>query len=95
MISAKELERAISDLENAPTSLANCEKLATFYFLYDRMQSEKIKTVKATGGSEFMRLIYNKDINEVLKVIDELMQTIDVLQNKLYVAAMEQIERIT
>jgi hypothetical protein len=58
------------------------------------MQSEKIRTVKATGGSEFMRLIYDKDINEVLKVIDELMQTIDVLQNKLYVAVMEQIERI-
>lgn len=94
MISASELERAIADLENAPTSLANCEKLATFYFLYDRMQSEKIRTVKATGGSEFMRLIYDKDINDVLKVIDELMQTIDVLHNKLYVAAMEQIERI-
>lgn len=94
MISAKELERAISDLENAPTSLANCEKLATFYFLYDRMQSEKIKTAKVTGGSEFMRLIYDKDVNEVLKIIDELMQTIEVVHDKLYVAVMEQIERI-
>lgn len=94
MISARELERTISDLENAPTSLANCEKLATFYFLYDRMQSEKIKTVKATGGSEFMRLIYDKDVNEVLKIIDELMQTIEVVHDKLYVAVMEQIERI-
>ena len=41
MFSKNELLDAIDDLESAPATYQNAEKLATFYLLYDHLYVEK------------------------------------------------------
>ena len=41
MIAKTELEKAIDECEHLPTSYQNCEKLATFYAIYDHLYAEK------------------------------------------------------
>lgn len=84
MISEEELLKAIEETEKLPVSFQNCEKLAVFYTLLDHKQAETVQILRKSSESEFMSVISGKSLNDVLPVLDELMQTLDVVQNKLY-----------
>lgn len=84
MISEKELLKAIEETERLPVSFQNCEKLATFYILLDHLHSAERMLLKRKSDSEFISVIADKNLDEVMPVLDELMQTLDVVNNKLY-----------
>lgn len=104
MISERELVEAINECENAPKSLRNCEKLATYYTLLDKLYPvekdyERAMQAERRGyfdplsisDSEFMQVISDIDWECLLKILDELMDTIQVVQPKLYDAVMRKL----
>ena len=98
MISRAELENAIREYENAPNNYSNCEKLATFYALYDHMYgAEPVvgeETVQYEGKSEFADTIKGTDPQTSWAVMDELMDALSVLQPKLYQGTLDKIRTI-
>lgn len=100
MITRQELEKAIESCESAPVSYQNCEKLATFYAIYDHLytrrapQVERVAETKisVSGNSEFFRLIDGLEAKRVWDIMDELMTSVQVLQPKLYDAVMQKID---
>ena len=101
MFSKNEILDAIDELEMSPATYQNAEKLATFYSLYDHLYVEKepmnrIESIREVmignnGDSEFMRAIEGKKAEDVWLVMEELMQTIQMLQPRLYKATMDRI----
>jgi hypothetical protein len=102
MFSKNEILDAIDDLEEAPATYQNAEKLATFYSLYDhlfvtkepmnRIESIREVIIGKYGDSEFMRVIEGKKAEDVWLVMDELLQTIQMLQPRLYNATIEKLK---
>ena len=101
MFSRSELLNAIQELESAPATYQNAEKLATFYALYDHLYIHKepenrIETVREVtidryDGSEFYEAISGQKAAQVWAVVDELMATLQALQPKLYQATIDKI----
>lgn len=106
MLTKKELQNAIDQFESAPMTYQNCEKLATFYALYDHMYGERVPQeenysrkeradetkIKVSGTSEFLRLINGKSSEKVWQVMDELMETIQITSPRLYNGVIRKIE---
>ena len=90
MFSEAELQRAIEELEKAPVSYHDAEKLATFYILYDHLYKrpvpESAREVKIDkyGGSEFCHIISGKKARDVWKIVDEVMGALKVSQPSTY-----------
>ncbi|MCM1164664.1 MAG: hypothetical protein NC299_12630 [Lachnospiraceae bacterium] len=97
MLTEQELYDAIRECESSPVSYRNCEKLAVFYTLYDKLYGEPAETktsrvaVQPVSDSEFMRLISGKDWSALLEILDELMDSIKILQPRLYDAVMRKL----
>lgn len=99
MFSKNELLDAIDELEMSPATYQNCEKLATFYTLYEhlfvdrepvsRLESVKEVIVDKYGDSEFLRLISGSDAETAWKTMDELMEAVRALQPRLYEATLD------
>ena len=102
MFSRGQLLDAIEELEASPATYQNAEKLATFYTLYDhlfvhqepmnRIESTREVTIDRYGDSEFLQAIADKQADEVWMVIDELMSTLQMLNNRLYQATIDRIK---
>lgn len=105
MITENELLEAIRECESSPSSYQKCEKLAVFYYLHDKMFGDPEEKPAATqeqiagfppqaekSGSEFMRAISGKDWTSLLAILDELMDTIKILQPRLYDAVMRKLQ---
>lgn len=85
-----------------------CIKLASFLTLYDHMfkNTEKAEVnqtmdhsysfadniIKVSGDSEFYRAVNNKDMDAVFSVVNELMETLQVLNPRLYNSVIMKIE---
>lgn len=109
MFTKRELQDAIAECESKPSSYASCEKLAVFKALYqmyfaDEEHIELVKSVKPepisvqneiqiTSGSEFMQAVSGRDWAALLGILDELMDTIKVLQPRLYDAVMQKLKQ--
>lgn len=94
MITRAELESAIADYESAPNNYSNCEKLATFYTLYDHMYGAEPKgeeVVAYRGKSEFADAVVGKAPQHAWAVMDELMDALSVLNPKLYRGALDKL----
>lgn len=105
MFSECELIKSIREIENAPPTFQNMQKLATFYTIYDHLYSvpaeprELKKTVQENvvewyGDSEFLSLIEDKEAEKMWLLMDELMSTIKALQPRLYEATMQEIRQM-
>ena len=102
MLSEHELLDAIEQLEKSAVTYQSCEKLATFYILYDHLYGEptvvnapiKETTVGNYGKSEFLQAVRGRDAAGVWAVIDELMQTISLLDSKLYGSVIQRIDMV-
>lgn len=102
MFSKGQLLDAIEELEASPATYQNAEKLATFYTLYDhlfihqepmqRIESTKEVTIDRYGDSEFLKAISDKKADEVWMIMDELMETLKMLNNRLYQATIDRIK---
>jgi hypothetical protein len=99
MFSKIELLDAIDEMEEAPSTYQNCEKLATFYSLYDHLYGDKrpmLETVRQTvvdsfGDSDFFKAVDGADAEKVFRVLNELMETVRLLQPKLYEATLTEL----
>lgn len=87
MISKRELEQAIRECEDGRVSYQNCEKLATFYTLYDHLYAEYPQEEvmdQPRIESKVLEIAGNKDAVEVWALVDELVDAVQVLNPKLY-----------
>ena len=90
MLSQRQLDNAIKEFEDAPTNYENCKKLATFYTIFDHLYGDTEtkrspeKVIALYGDTEFLRMIANKDATFVWGVLDELMDTLKVVNPRLY-----------
>lgn len=106
MISERDLDEAIMMCQGQNNPDANtCMKLAAFYtikhFMYGKTEivPEQYSNAPAptgdivnfNGDSEFARMVNGKQQGNVWPVIDELMQTLAVVQPKVYAAVMKKL----
>ena len=95
MITNEDLKAAIAECEGAKNPNANtCVKLAAFYTILNQRQpapqseysyaSEPIYLPSYYSETEFGQLVNEKGVDNCMPVIDELMETIYVLNPKLY-----------
>ena len=104
MITEQDLQAAIAECQGERNPNANtCIKLAAFYTIKREMfgDAEKIQhpsqsfapapvrnTVDIDSDSEFARAIDGRDLGDVFPVLDELMETLQIVQPRLYSAVM-------
>lgn len=100
------MREAIDECEQMPPTYTACQKLSVFYTLYDYLYgeqpmereysaaAERISTagrIVTTGQSDFLRAANGKDMEPVLRVIDDLLDTIHVLNARVYNNTIEKI----
>ena len=102
MITERDLQAAIAECQGERNPNANtCIKLAAYYTIKNEMYRAPSSysyaaqpvagAVSYESGTEFSRAIQGKDTSDVLAVIDELMQTIEVLNPRLYAGVMRKL----
>ena len=107
MIREEELLDAIAECQGTRNPNANtCIKLASFYTILDHIKkpeqqmsyereysfdSPTIPAIEYSSESQFGRIVLEKDINGVLKTIDELTETLRVMQPRLYEAFIRKL----
>lgn len=81
MITLEELNAEIDELENRQPTYALMQQLASLYIVRDHLP---------VTGSEFAQMAH-KDINKTLAVMEELMQTLEMINPRLYDGVMRQL----
>jgi hypothetical protein len=105
MIKENDLIEAIAECEGAKNPNANtCIKLAAYYTilenLYGKPQEEKaekkhVSSPKiAFSESEFSKITSDKGIENVFPLVDDLVQTISVLNPALYNSFINQLNSL-
>lgn len=104
MITEQDLLSAIAECQGQKKPNANtCIKLAAYYTILDHITGEPSvsNNIPVMGysnsylyksDSEFMKAIEGVDIDTVMQVIDELMETLKAVQPRLYDAVMRKFE---
>jgi hypothetical protein len=105
LITENDLMEAIAECQGTRSPNANtCIKLAAYYIILDHMkQTEEKPTysfamppnnaadITYYGDSDFAQKIYGMPIDKVLSIIDELMDTLSVLNPSLYNGVMRKL----
>lgn len=99
MISREELQEAIRECEAMPETYQNCEKLATFFAIYDHLYGEArpaVETVEESvignyGDSEFFRKISGQDAAKIWAEVNGLLDALQALNPQLYKNFMNRI----
>ena len=88
MITEYELKRAIEDCQSQQNPNANtCIKLASYLTILESMTKSENTGYSFSGyanGSEFTRIIQGKNTDAVMRVIDELVTTVQIVNPRLY-----------
>ena len=104
----KEIEWAISELEQEESSKSNYILLAALYICRENMQGSgtilRRKEYSAAsapeerlglyGDSDFLREVSGKHPNDVLAIMDELMDTLKAVNPRVYESVLRKIERL-
>lgn len=106
MLDALEIRKEIARLEYEESSYPNYAKLATLYTIRAEMNKENepqsaaprsvVQSIPAYSGaaygnSEFLRTISDKEPRDAWRVMDELMESLSVMQPKTYAAVMNKL----
>lgn len=99
MFTKEELEKEIFEYEQSKPNYENCKVLALLYTIHDHKYgnenlSRAEKIVSSHGDSEFLTEISGLDSSKVWKIMDELMQTLELVQPKLHETVMLKIRSI-
>ena len=103
MISIEQISGEISSLEEEKPTHMTMQKLAALYTVRDHMiiGEEKSEPAVIVSGaipmlseSDFSKAVYEMDTKSVMGVIDELMDTLRLMQPKLYEAVMRKISAL-
>ena len=103
MITQQDLKQAIAECQGQRNPNAStCIKLAAFLTIQRELYGEEkeaeqsysfapapaIGTIVLDSDSEFARMVDGREQDEVMPVLDELMETLSIIQPKLYNAVM-------
>ena len=106
MLDALEIRKEIARLEYEESSYPNYAKLATLYTIRAEMNKENepqsaapravVQSIPAYSGavygsSEFLRTVSDKEPLDAWRVMDELMESLSVMQPKTYAAVMNKL----
>lgn len=99
MITEYDLQTAIAECLAEPNpSSKTCIKLAAFYTIKNELYSKEDEQCYSfasepeyKGQSEFAEVIRGMNTTRVLSIIDELMQTLSVLNPKLYASVIRKM----
>ena len=96
MISIDELNKTILDLEtNRDTTYATCERLAWLYIVRDHLAQKKSKEpLTLAGESEFLTAVNGKCGDAVWSIMNELMDTVNVLHPRIYESVIKKLNNI-
>lgn len=109
MLDPKEIDLEIARLEYGESSYPAYAKLATLYTIKNQMnraegkQQEPIQAYSMAaapeptgryGDSEFLREIEGRDMEGVLQVMDDLMDTLQVANPRVYNGVMRKIRAL-
>lgn len=104
MITEKDLDTAIAECQGQRNPNANtCIKLAAFYTIKEQMFGKPERSdysyaiapdrniINFDSGSEFAMAVNGKDPETVFPVIDELMETLKIIQPRLFDVVMSRL----
>lgn len=105
MITDQALQEAIAECHGERNPNANtCMKLAAYYTIRDhlgeqgsapvlpvRSYAAAPETVEWEGDSEFARIARELPVSYIMPIIDELMNTLEVVQPRLYDAVLRKL----
>lgn len=106
MITKHDLEAAIAECQGKRNPDANtCIKLAAFYTIQREMFGEEKDAepvsysyapppdpaIEIDSDSEFANLVNGREQGEIMPIIDELMETLKMIQPRLYNAVIEKL----
>ena len=102
MFSEAEILKAIEELEKAPTTYQDAEKLATFYILRDHLHTRRkpaFETVKEVtidrySGSEFYHVISGKKACDVWRIVNEVMGMLKATEPYIYKVVVERLMKL-
>lgn len=110
MITEKDLQEAIAECQGTRNPDARtCIKLAAYLTIKEHLYPQVVEndssaipvysyaeppSVEYTGDSVFSQSVSGKDMNEVWKIMDELMDTLQVIQPRLYDSVIRKIDSI-
>ena len=101
MISQKELLEAIDKCENNVNSFQWCEKLAALCTVYDHLYGQPVEytnihtetetIIETDGDNDFLKAINGKNAVNIWNIVSELMESVKLIQSRLYDAVMRKI----
>ena len=94
MVDLKEIDWAISQLENTELSYMNCIKLASLYTIRNQHNFSPIGMVSVQADTEFLHTVQGKPTEAILGVMDELMNSLQVISPKIYQEVLEKLQQI-
>ena len=100
MIDLETIEREIDKLEHREASYRLCERLSWLYsvrdHLYEKIYPQEGSTALKTAlsGSEFLDAANGKPYEDVLKVVDEHLETIRMLYPKTYDGLVQRVREL-
>ena len=93
----EDIVEEIEKLEQSESNWNNVQRLAWLYTVRDHLEECPVKVkgfVSPDGSSEFRRCAGGKDVEAVLILIDELMETTHILNPRLYEAVIERMNEL-
>lgn len=94
MITRKDLLEAIEKCQGQKNPNANtCIKLAAYFVILDHTPEDNPNYSYASqpSNSEFMRIIKNKSVDDVIFAMDNMMEELQAVAPKLYYETMERL----
>lgn len=94
------IEAEIDRLEAKDTSYYTCSRLATLYTVRDHLKSAGSSTMTTTTlvprmeGSDFLKAASGKRVEDVMKVVDEHLETIRMLYPKTFDGVVERVKQL-
>ena len=96
LITRRDLLEAIEKCQGQKNPNANtCIKLAAYYTILDHTPEDDpgYSYASKPSNSEFMSIIKNKNVDEVIATMDDMMEELQTIAPKLYYETMERLNR--
>lgn len=97
LITRKDLLDAIEVCQGQKNPNANtCIKLAAYYTILDHTPDDNsgYSFAAKPSDSEMMRIIKNKNLGDVIAIVDDMMEELQGVNPKLYYETMERFNRL-
>ena len=97
MINPDKVNEEILMLERKDTTYATCERLAWLYIVRDHIttqQAHQPTPLDISGDSEFLQVVDGKDSAAAWAIIDELMSTLAVVNNRVYASVLTKMQAL-